>query len=87
MGGDGTGLPLGVNDPVLAFVLVAMATLIWALYFFAGGADEGIINGAEAPALLCPAVAALSVVCMANSRRRALHARAGGKDDDSGLSL
>eukprot|EP00218_Dolichomastix_sp_CCMP3274_P003605 CAMPEP_0170162414 /NCGR_PEP_ID=MMETSP0033_2-20121228/77081_1 /TAXON_ID=195969 /ORGANISM="Dolichomastix tenuilepis, Strain CCMP3274" /LENGTH=254 /DNA_ID=CAMNT_0010400039 /DNA_START=387 /DNA_END=1151 /DNA_ORIENTATION=+ len=47
MGGDGTGLPLGVNDPVLAFVLVAMATLIWALYFFAGGADEGIINGGK----------------------------------------
>jgi photosystem II PsbW protein len=35
LNGDGTGLPFGVNDPILGWVIVGVAGLVWALYFAA----------------------------------------------------
>ncbi|KIZ07373.1 Photosystem II reaction center W protein [Monoraphidium neglectum] len=35
LNGDGTGLPFGVNDPVLGWVIVGVAGLVWSLYFAA----------------------------------------------------
>jgi photosystem II PsbW protein len=35
MNGDGTGLPFGVNDPTLGWVIVGVAGLVWSLYFAA----------------------------------------------------
>ena len=32
LNGDGAGIPLGVNDPTLAFVIVGVFGLVWALY-------------------------------------------------------
>jgi len=55
LNGDGTGLPLGINDGALGIVLGTVPLAIFALYFTAGKQDGEII--------------------------------AGGKDDDSGLSL
>jgi photosystem II PsbW protein len=55
LNGDGTGLPLGINDGALGIVLGAVPLGIFALYFTAGKQDANII--------------------------------AGGKDDESGLSL
>merc|ERR1712093_68223 len=44
LAGEGTGKALGVNDPVLGWVILAMFTLIWALYYTAtkelGGQSE-----------------------------------------------
>jgi photosystem II PsbW protein len=31
----GTGLPFGVNDPTLGWVIVGVAGLVWSLYFAA----------------------------------------------------
>lgn len=55
LNGDGTGLPLGINDGALGIVLGVVPLGIFALYFTAGKQDSDII--------------------------------AGGKDDESGLSL
>jgi len=33
LNGDGTGLPLGINDPTLGWVFVGVLGVIWALYF------------------------------------------------------
>ena len=55
LNGDGTGLPLGINDGALGIVLGGVPLGIFALYFTAGKQDSDII--------------------------------AGGKDDESGLSL
>jgi len=33
LNGDGTGLPLGINDPALGFIFVGVLGTIWALYF------------------------------------------------------
>ena len=33
LNGDGTGLPLGINDPALGFIFVGVCGTIWALYF------------------------------------------------------
>lgn len=33
LNGDGTGLPFGVNDPTLGWVIVGVAGLVWGLYF------------------------------------------------------
>ncbi|GBF94555.1 photosystem II reaction center W chloroplastic-like [Raphidocelis subcapitata] len=33
LNGDGTGLPFGVNDPALGWVIVGVAGLVWALFF------------------------------------------------------
>lgn len=33
MNGDGTGLPFGVNDGILGWVIVGVLGTIWALYF------------------------------------------------------
>mmetsp|Transcript_7981 Transcript_7981/g.29532 ORF Transcript_7981/g.29532 Transcript_7981/m.29532 type:complete len:125 (-) Transcript_7981:4251-4625(-) len=55
LNGDGTGLPLGINDGALGTVLATIPLVVFALYYAAGKQDASII--------------------------------AGGKDDDSGLSL
>ena len=55
LNGDGAGIALGVNDPVLGAHLLGVFTAIWALYYIANNSDGFI--------------------------------QAGGKDDDSGLSL
>jgi len=33
LNGDGTGLPLGINDPILGFIFVGVLGAVWALYF------------------------------------------------------
>ena len=40
LNGDGTGLPFGVNDPTLGWVIVGVAGLVWAI-FFNGQKDFG----------------------------------------------
>jgi photosystem II PsbW protein len=55
LNGDGTGLPLGINDGALGTILAAVPALVFALYYAAGKQESSII--------------------------------AGGKNDDSGLSL
>ncbi|GBF98046.1 photosystem II reaction center W [Raphidocelis subcapitata] len=40
LNGDGTGLPFGVNDPALGWVIVAVAGLVWAV-FYASQKDFG----------------------------------------------
>jgi photosystem II PsbW protein len=55
LNGDGAGIPLGVNDPILGAHMLATFGTIWALYWLAQKNDSKII--------------------------------AGGKSDDSGLSL
>lgn len=55
LNGDGTGLPLGINDGALGIILATVPLAIFGLYFIAGKQDASIV--------------------------------AGGKDDDSGLSL
>jgi photosystem II PsbW protein len=55
LNGDGTGLPLGINDGALGIILATVPLAIFSLYFIAGKQDDSII--------------------------------AGGKDDESGLSL
>lgn len=32
MNGDGTGRPLGINDPILFWVLLGVFGLVWGLY-------------------------------------------------------
>lgn len=55
LNGDGTGLPLGINDGALGIVLSTIPLCVFALYYIAGKQDSSIA--------------------------------AGGKNDDSGLSL
>ena len=55
LNGDGTGLPLGINDGALGIVLATIPLGIFALYYIAGKQESSIV--------------------------------AGGKNDDSGLSL
>jgi len=55
LNGDGTGLPLGINDGALGIILATVPLAVFSLYFIAGKQDASIV--------------------------------AGGKDDDSGLSL
>jgi photosystem II PsbW protein len=39
---EGTGLGLGLSNPKLAWILIGVTTLIWALYFvYASGLPEG----------------------------------------------
>lgn len=48
MSTEGTGLKLGVNDPVLGYVLFGVFTTIWALYYVGQkdlGGDEGDDSG------------------------------------------
>jgi hypothetical protein len=33
LNGDGTGLPFGINDSALGFVLVGVLTTVWAIWF------------------------------------------------------
>lgn len=40
LNGDGTGRPLGINDPTLGFVFFGVAGTIWSLYYF-GQKDLG----------------------------------------------
>jgi hypothetical protein len=47
LNGDGTGLPLGINDGALGIVLSTVPLLIFALYFTAGKRDGEIIAGGE----------------------------------------
>jgi hypothetical protein len=35
LNGDGAGIALGVNDPILGWVIGGVATLIWIAYFIA----------------------------------------------------
>ena len=35
LNGDGVGLPFGVNDPALGWVIVGVAGIVWSLYFAA----------------------------------------------------
>ncbi len=35
LNGDGTGLPFGVNDPTLGWVILGVAGLVWSLYYAA----------------------------------------------------
>ena len=32
MNGDGAGIPLGVNEPILGFVMLGVFTAVWVLY-------------------------------------------------------
>merc|ERR1719231_283149 len=44
MNGDGTGLPLGVNDPALAIALASVVTFVWTQYYLSQrdlGGDKG----------------------------------------------
>ena len=45
LNGDGTGLPLGINDGALGIVLGVVPLGIFALYFTAGKQDSDIIAG------------------------------------------
>jgi len=47
LNGDGTGLPLGINDGALGIVLATIPLAIFSLYFFAGQQDGEIIAGGE----------------------------------------
>ncbi|KAI8470572.1 MAG: photosystem II reaction centre W protein-domain-containing protein [Monoraphidium minutum] len=40
LNGDGTGLPFGVNEPILGWVIVGMAGLVWTV-FYNGQKDFG----------------------------------------------
>jgi hypothetical protein len=39
LNGDGAGIALGVNDPVLGAHLLGVFTAIWALYYIANNSD------------------------------------------------
>jgi hypothetical protein len=39
LNGDGAGIALGVNDPVLGAHLLGVFTAIWALYYVANNSD------------------------------------------------
>ena len=45
LNGDGTGLPLGINDGALGIILASVPLAIFSLYFIAGKQDAGIENG------------------------------------------
>merc|ERR1712137_92285 len=47
LNGDGTGLPLGINDGALGIVLATIPLAIFSLYFFAGQQDSQIISGGK----------------------------------------
>lgn len=47
LNGDGTGLPLGINDGALGIVLGVVPLGIFALYFTSGKQDSDIIAGGE----------------------------------------
>jgi Photosystem II reaction centre W protein (PsbW) len=44
MNGEGAGIPLGVNEPILGFVMLGVFTTVWILYALTaksfGGQDE-----------------------------------------------
>mmetsp|Transcript_40719 Transcript_40719/g.77747 ORF Transcript_40719/g.77747 Transcript_40719/m.77747 type:complete len:124 (-) Transcript_40719:92-463(-) len=44
LNGDGVGLPLGVSDPILFWILAGMFTTIWALFYTStkDGDDSGL---------------------------------------------
>lgn len=46
MNGDGAGIILGVNEPVVGAHLVGVVTTIWSLYYLSQKAD-GIRDGGE----------------------------------------
>ena len=50
LNGDGAGIALGVNDPVLGAHLLGVFTAIWALYYIANNSDSFL----QARALLAP---------------------------------
>lgn len=109
LNGDGAGLVLGVNDPILSIPLILVAGSVWAAYYF-GCAEE---CGLSTQALTSEDD--FSRCCVASRRKRELFAlvcvdndficphlkwllslchrskndgiAAGGRDDDSGLSL
>merc|ERR1712178_79432 len=46
LNGDGVGLPLGINEPVLGWVLLGMFTFIWSQYYSTfDGDDQGDDSG------------------------------------------
>ncbi|CEG01031.1 Photosystem II PsbW, class 2 [Ostreococcus tauri] len=47
LNGDGTGLPLGINDGALGIILASVPLAIFSLYFIAGKQDAGIENGGK----------------------------------------
>jgi Photosystem II reaction centre W protein (PsbW) len=57
LNGDGVGHPLGVNEPILGWVIGGVASLIWVLYFIAQR-DFGDFGGWQ------PAAIALHCACL-----------------------
>jgi hypothetical protein len=49
LNGDGAGIALGVNDPVLGAHLLGVFTAIWALYYIANSSD-GFLQARWRPA-------------------------------------
>ena len=47
LNGDGTGLPLGINDGALGIILASVPLVIFSLYFTAGKQDAGIVSGGK----------------------------------------
>jgi photosystem II PsbW protein len=48
MNGDGVGLPLGVSDPALGWVILGVVTFVWTLYYTSSlgeFGDEGDDSG------------------------------------------
>merc|ERR1711904_159296 len=33
LGGDGTGKPLGISDPILGWVIISVLSAVWSLFF------------------------------------------------------
>merc|ERR1712232_758982 len=33
LGGDGTGKPLGISDPILGWVIISVLTAVWSLFY------------------------------------------------------
>merc|ERR1712050_588151 len=46
LAGEGTGKALGINDPILGWVIISVFTLVWALYYTStkelGGQSEEV---------------------------------------------
>ncbi|KAK3244158.1 PSII 6.1 kDa protein [Cymbomonas tetramitiformis] len=42
LNGDGAGIPLGVSDPILGWIILGVITFVWSLYYFGSGSDAGI---------------------------------------------
>jgi hypothetical protein len=47
LNGDGAGIALGVNDPVLGAHLLGVFTAIWALYYIANNSDGFLQSGGK----------------------------------------